>query len=306
MKHTAAIVVLVLTGSMILSACSRKTHQTAHVPPDLRTSTRPVESEASSPAPATSGQPVDGVLAPVFFNFDSYTLDEDGRAGLDANARYLREQPHAEVVIEGHCDERGTIEYNQALESVVPRQPWTTSSLPDATVPEYARSPSGRSAPSSTVTTSGHGHRTAALTSSIRRSSLEAVFMNHARHLWPYLVAVAITLGVAVVRLPLPPLTVDVAPYIPFVVSVMITASYGGLRPGVLATLFGVLLGTYLYVPPYFSLEIQEVGEWIAVSFFLIAGITLSWICGALHISRRHPENKRRKLEQEVIERERS
>jgi peptidoglycan-associated lipoprotein len=51
----------------------------------------------------------------VLFALDSYTLDEKDRAVLDAQAAWLARNPRAHVTIEGHCDERGTREYNLAL-----------------------------------------------------------------------------------------------------------------------------------------------------------------------------------------------
>jgi peptidoglycan-associated lipoprotein len=54
-------------------------------------------------------------LAPAFFAFDSHALNESARLALDRNVRFLRDQPDIHITIEGHCDERGTVEYNQAL-----------------------------------------------------------------------------------------------------------------------------------------------------------------------------------------------
>jgi peptidoglycan-associated lipoprotein len=51
----------------------------------------------------------------VFFDTDSYTLDARARAVLDAQAQWLNAHPNVRVTIEGHCDERGTREYNLAL-----------------------------------------------------------------------------------------------------------------------------------------------------------------------------------------------
>jgi peptidoglycan-associated lipoprotein len=51
----------------------------------------------------------------VLFDYDSYTLNDAGRATLDADAKVLRDHASANITIEGHCDERGTTEYNQAL-----------------------------------------------------------------------------------------------------------------------------------------------------------------------------------------------
>lgn len=54
-------------------------------------------------------------LTDVFFDYDSFDLDADDRAALAQNARVLRDAPTAKVTIEGHCDERGTVQYNLAL-----------------------------------------------------------------------------------------------------------------------------------------------------------------------------------------------
>jgi len=56
-----------------------------------------------------------GVLKDVPFAYDSYELDTNARDILAANAEWLKENPRARTEIEGHCDERGTVEYNLAL-----------------------------------------------------------------------------------------------------------------------------------------------------------------------------------------------
>lgn len=53
--------------------------------------------------------------ARVYFDFDKSEIRPDMRAIMDAKARFLYEYPTIRVQIEGHCDERGTIEYNIAL-----------------------------------------------------------------------------------------------------------------------------------------------------------------------------------------------
>jgi peptidoglycan-associated lipoprotein len=54
-------------------------------------------------------------LKPVFFGLDSSDVDPAGRTVLDANAAVLKQNSSWVVTIEGHCDERGTAEYNLAL-----------------------------------------------------------------------------------------------------------------------------------------------------------------------------------------------
>ena len=51
----------------------------------------------------------------ILFEFDSASLSVEAQEILRAKAAWLRENPRARVIIEGHCDERGTNEYNLAL-----------------------------------------------------------------------------------------------------------------------------------------------------------------------------------------------
>jgi peptidoglycan-associated lipoprotein len=54
-------------------------------------------------------------LKPVFFEYDSSDLSPDAQRALDDNAATMKKYPSWAVTIEGHCDERGTAEYNLAL-----------------------------------------------------------------------------------------------------------------------------------------------------------------------------------------------
>ncbi len=54
-------------------------------------------------------------LQVVYFEFDKFTLTTQTRNALDQNAAWLKNNPEISVQIEGHCDERGTLEYNQVL-----------------------------------------------------------------------------------------------------------------------------------------------------------------------------------------------
>ena len=63
----------------------------------------------------TGQVPTAGPLKDVGFDFDSAALSESARATLRANADWLKSNAAARVQIEGHCDERGTAEYNMAL-----------------------------------------------------------------------------------------------------------------------------------------------------------------------------------------------
>jgi peptidoglycan-associated lipoprotein len=79
-------------------------------------------SQTTTPAPATAAaRPVVKDFAPVpdlrdiYFDFDKYEIRAGDAKMLDANAAWLKSNPDHLVLIEGHCDERGTNEYNLAL-----------------------------------------------------------------------------------------------------------------------------------------------------------------------------------------------
>jgi peptidoglycan-associated lipoprotein len=56
-----------------------------------------------------------GKLADIYFAFDRWMLSEEGKKNLSQSARFLKENPKSKVLIEGHCDERGSREYNLTL-----------------------------------------------------------------------------------------------------------------------------------------------------------------------------------------------
>jgi peptidoglycan-associated lipoprotein len=58
---------------------------------------------------------VEAGLKDVFFGYDQWTLSEEGRKALDHNAGWLKDHPGAVLKVEGHCDERGTTDYNMVL-----------------------------------------------------------------------------------------------------------------------------------------------------------------------------------------------
>jgi peptidoglycan-associated lipoprotein len=54
-------------------------------------------------------------LGTVYFDYDRALIRDDARPVLDANAAWLKKFRTAKILVEGHCDERGTEEYNLAL-----------------------------------------------------------------------------------------------------------------------------------------------------------------------------------------------
>jgi len=82
----------------------------------------PAEAVATpaAPKPEAAGADARGagkesVLKDAFFDFDKSSIRPDAKQSLDENAKWLKANPNAALTIEGHCDERGTREYNLGL-----------------------------------------------------------------------------------------------------------------------------------------------------------------------------------------------
>jgi peptidoglycan-associated lipoprotein len=83
----------------------------------------PVKQEEFKPAPIEKSDDLGdldlinkaGYLKDAFFDFDKFNIRADQRDGLAADAEWLKKYQKVQVRIEGHCDERGTAQYNMAL-----------------------------------------------------------------------------------------------------------------------------------------------------------------------------------------------
>jgi peptidoglycan-associated lipoprotein len=56
-----------------------------------------------------------GYIQDAFYNYDEASLSSEAQAALTASANWLKSHPNLNLLIEGHCDERGTEQYNLAL-----------------------------------------------------------------------------------------------------------------------------------------------------------------------------------------------
>lgn len=94
----------------LLVSCSSKpvhTGDAVAAPPDT------AGAMASNDNSVPSGGMSD--VATVYFPYDASTLTKEARASLKKSASWLNDHPAASIQIEGHCDERGSVEYNLAL-----------------------------------------------------------------------------------------------------------------------------------------------------------------------------------------------
>ena len=114
-----------------ISACSTTSKDTADSSGsgssgDFNTATTTSEDGASTTVDTTAsdfsgiirGTPEDLIVSVgdrVFFDYDSAELDADAQELLQAQAAWLKQYNKTSIIIEGHCDERGTREYNLAL-----------------------------------------------------------------------------------------------------------------------------------------------------------------------------------------------
>src|SRR3954451_5732640 len=136
MRHKRHVLCVLMLGLVLAGACGKKK------PPVARPTPPPPSTGATTPPPPSPPEPVidnrpippepkiiDDSLAgkdldvinknspfqPVFYLLDSSEVDQAGQQALNGNADILRKYPTWIITIEGHCDERGTAEYNLAL-----------------------------------------------------------------------------------------------------------------------------------------------------------------------------------------------
>src|SRR5689334_6981307 len=95
----------------------------------------------------------------------------------------------------------------------------------------------------------------------------------------PYVLAVIATEIVAFIRLAVSSVAGNFAPLIPFVAAVVMSASYGGLKPGLLATALSALAADYLFIPTHHSLDVETLNAGVALGVFAVTGILISIAC---------------------------
>lgn len=81
-------------------------------PPQEVAKVEPAPPAAPTPAPAAVPTLE---LADVYFDYDKFAIRSDAATALEGNARQLKAQSGWSLLIEGHCDERGTVDYNLVL-----------------------------------------------------------------------------------------------------------------------------------------------------------------------------------------------
>lgn len=125
MRQSAFAVLLVV--GLVFSACGKKkVAGPPPAPPPVAPATPPpapppaapdIAPQVEDPLAGLSSAELEsrGLLADIHFDFDRADLRDTDRQVLAQNADFLKSHDYIKVTVEGHCDERGTVEYNLAL-----------------------------------------------------------------------------------------------------------------------------------------------------------------------------------------------
>jgi peptidoglycan-associated lipoprotein len=111
-------ITLVAASALALTACSKKPPKELPPPPEQSGAQTPNGPGApNGPIPGTEAhfQQVMNGRDVIYFDTDKYDIDSDDAAALRQQAQYLLQYGQIHATIEGHCDERGTRDYNLAL-----------------------------------------------------------------------------------------------------------------------------------------------------------------------------------------------
>ncbi|OQX89704.1 MAG: peptidoglycan-associated lipoprotein [candidate division Zixibacteria bacterium 4484_93] len=102
--------ILFLVILLVFAGCGKKTAP----PPEIVEVTPQVEEPVVEPEPEPEPEP-ELVFPTVYFHFDKYDIVDSSRVALASVAEQLIAHPDVNIIVEGHCDERGTEQYNLAL-----------------------------------------------------------------------------------------------------------------------------------------------------------------------------------------------
>ena len=135
LSRMAGAIALTLALSLTVAACRKPAPATTPAPPPPPAPAAPATPPPPPPPPTPAAPPAptpltedqifaqksldqlnaERPLSDVYFNLDEATIRQDARAPLQKNADWMKRWASTRIQVEGHCDERGTPEYNLAL-----------------------------------------------------------------------------------------------------------------------------------------------------------------------------------------------
>lgn len=110
LRYLSIIAAVALVAACESAPSAKKAESTG-----ATTTTEAPATPAPSVVPGSQADFVANVGDRVFFDFDKSDLKPDARATLAKWVAFLKKYPNDKITIEGHCDERGTVEYNLGL-----------------------------------------------------------------------------------------------------------------------------------------------------------------------------------------------
>ena len=110
-------IAVTLASALALSACKKNPPEELPPPPQQVEVTPTPTPGPLGPIPGTQQhfQQVMQGRDVIYFDTDKFDIDAEDQAALRSQAEYLQQYPNVRATVEGHCDERGTREYNIAL-----------------------------------------------------------------------------------------------------------------------------------------------------------------------------------------------
>jgi peptidoglycan-associated lipoprotein len=118
MTSSKLLAALLLISGLALAGCATKPKELPPQPTGATgtTTTNPPMAQPMGPMPGSQADFIASVLGDtILFDTDRYNVDSEDQGILQSQAQWLARYPGKRVTIEGHCDERGTRDYNLAL-----------------------------------------------------------------------------------------------------------------------------------------------------------------------------------------------
>ena len=115
MKFSSTMKFAVLSAALLLAACTHKQEAVNTAPPPAPPPPPQQQAVTSSIIPGSAQDFKVNVGDTVHFALNKYNIEDNDRNTLNKQAQWLARYPSVRLSIEGHCDERGTREYNLAL-----------------------------------------------------------------------------------------------------------------------------------------------------------------------------------------------
>ncbi len=127
-KKSSILIIFILCFGLIMIGCPKKTTvreepsvqkeeaAKAEAAKETKAKEQFEKSLVAQKTPGVAGEVFESsLLKDIHFDFDKYDIRPGDASILNENAALLKKYPNVKVQIEGHCDERGTVEYNLAL-----------------------------------------------------------------------------------------------------------------------------------------------------------------------------------------------